>query len=151
MDSSNNSEAQIPPNRNHPATKSWGQERKHRAVWIGHLSCPPPRAPTSWRDPPLPHQLTLICTISRKTCFKESIFKKTTTQKTTFPLLWEISFSAISKVKLKFYCTLSHKKLYFSEAQKVKLCELYNNTYVSTWCLKPTFLSALLLTSNIHQ
>lgn len=31
------------------------------------------------------------------------------TQKTTFPLVWEISFSAISKVKLKLKCILSQE------------------------------------------
>lgn len=55
------------------------------------------------------------------------------TQKTTFPLVWEISFSAISKVKLKLDCILSPKKSSCSEAQKVKLHGLHN-TYVSTWC-----------------
>lgn len=68
-------------------------------------ACAPPQLERSSHY----HQLTLIYTISRKTRFKESIFKMTMTQKTTFPLVWEISFSAISKVKLKLDCILSQE------------------------------------------
>lgn len=62
-------------------------------------------------------QLMLIQTIYRKTCF--SLFKKLR-RKQVF--LWcEISFSAISKVKLKFYCILSVQEVIPISGSKVEL------------------------------
>lgn len=49
------------------------------------------------------------------------IFKKTIAQKTSFPLVWEISFSAIFKVKLKFYTLTTRNDISQTHKEPINL------------------------------
>lgn len=82
-------------------------------------------------------QLTLIHTQSLEKHASET----KTTWKTSFPLVWEISFSAISKWNLNSIVLFHHKK-YFSEAQKVECADSTAKPTLSV--PETTFLSALL-------
>lgn len=169
-------EAQIHPNK-HPASESGGREGEHRAVlpqdhagpftrerrctgshlrWLlktgmRGLSRLLPAPP--WRDRCL-HQPTFIYTIYRKTRFKESIFKKTISQRTTFPVVWETSPRAISRVKLQFYHN-SHKERYFLEAQKAMWTPHDLCTHLGPTLLVPgtnlSLLSSLLQSPSVRD